>query len=342
MDIELQAATGTERLDDLLRGLIALFENTFPTRIRSYYLGGSYSDGTAVGHNQSPNSSDVDLFVIFRGTITEDEQASFQRLVAECRRDMPIQIDAHAYAEDDLLRKSGRDATQTSFLNALIRVAGVLIYGDDLSSDLPSVPFSRYVLDVIESGIFHIGIPRQREKLAYPLVTPLAPPLIYPDPSGEFYGYDEVPARPDAPRGTRVFVALTAWIATLILALETGQYAAQKSQSIQLCKKYLPTDPRTQLAATIMDFCKGTWGYALPDRAEDRERLRELCREALALENEYLRIVHDYVLAQLQRGEAQEKRQAMRILQSVVYQDDEMTAAINAWQHEEGNVYGAN
>jgi hypothetical protein len=247
---------------------------------------------------------------------------------------MPIQIDAHAYAEDDLLRKSEGDAAQTSFLNALIRVAGVLIYGDDLSSDLPSVPFARYVLDVIESGLFHIGIPRQREELAYPLIAPLVPPLAYPDPSGEFYGYDAVPARPDMPRGTRVFVGLTAWIATLILALETGQYAAQKSQSIQLCKKYLPDDPRTQLAVAIMDLCKGTWGYALPDRAEDRQRLRELCREALALENDYLRLVHDYVLAQLQQGGAPEKRQAMRILQSVVYWDDEMIAASNAWQQQ--------
>jgi hypothetical protein len=155
-DMKLHAITRIEPLDDLLSHLITLFESSFPARIRSYYLGGSYSDGTAVGHDSSPNSSDVDLFVIFRGTVASDENATFERLVAECRRDLPIQIDAHAYSEDDLLGQPRKGATQTSFLNALIRVAGVLVYGEDLRTDLPPVPFSQYVLDVIESGVFHL------------------------------------------------------------------------------------------------------------------------------------------------------------------------------------------
>jgi hypothetical protein len=328
MEVKLHTTTGIEHLDDLLGHLITLCEGSFPARIRSYYLGGSYSDGTAVGHDSSPNSSDVDLFVIFRGTVTEDENATFEHLVAECRRDLPVQVDAHAYSEDDLFGLLRKDATQTSFLNVLIKEVGVLVYGDDLRADLPSVPFSRYVLDVIESGVFHVGIPHQREALAYPLVTPLVPPLAYPNPDGEFYGYDVVPARPDAPHGTRVFVALTAWIATLILALETGHYAGQKSQSQRLCKEYLPHDKRTQLAAEILDFCKGSWGYAQPSSVEGRERLRGLCRETLFLENEYLRIVHNYVLAQLQHAPMQEKRQALRILQSVVYRDNEIVIVL--------------
>lgn len=334
MNIELHATTGVERLDDLLVHLITLFEMSFPARICSYYLGGSYSDGTAVGHDQSPNSSDVDLFVIFRGTVAEDESTNFQRLVAECQLAGPVQVDAHAYSEDDLFQRSRKDTTQTSFLNALIKVAGVLVYGDDLRADLPSVPFSRYVLDVIESGIFHLGIPRQREMLTYPLVTPLIPPLAYPNPDGEFYGYDMVPARSDAPHGTRVLVALTAWVATLILALETGHHAGQKSQSIQLCKEYLPNDKRTQLVAAIYDLCKGACKYALPSSEEDRERLHGLCRETLPLENEYLRIVHDYVLAQLQHGGVQEKRQVLRIMQSVLYQDNEIMATLETLTHD--------
>lgn len=343
MKVELSTATGIERIDDLLRGLIGLFEVSFPARIRSYYLGGSYSDGTAVGDDRSPNSSDVDLFVIFRGTVKEVEYASFDRLVASCRLTSPIQVDAHAYSEDDLLQRPGKDATQSSFLNALIKVAGVLIYGDDLGVVLPAVPFTRYVLDVIESGVFHLGIPRQREDLAYPLREPLVPPLTYPDAAGEFYGYDVVPARPDAPPGTRVLVGITAWIATLILALETGRYAGQKSQSIQLCKAFLPNDKRTQLAAAINDTCKGAWGYGLPDDAEDRERLRGWCRDTLALENEYLRLCRRYVLAQLQQGSAEEKRQAAHILHSVIYWDNEMVTALKVLAHasDEGVRSGA-
>lgn len=328
MGPKLHAITGIEYLDTLLVHLITLCEQSFPTRIRSYYLGGSNSDGTAVGHDQSPNSSDVDLFVIFCGTITEDESATFQRLVAQCQLTSPVQIDAHAYSEDDLLRKP---RPQTSFLNALIQGASMLLYGDDMCADLPPIQFSHYVLDVIESGVFHLSIPRQRESLAYPLVTPLVFPLTYPDPTGEFYGYDAVPARPEAPRGTRVLVALTAWIATLILALETGRSAGQKRQCIRLCKEHLSHDKRVQLAITIYDLCKGVWAYALPEHAEDHEHLRGLCRETLALENEYLRLTHDYILAQLRHGDMQGKQMASRILQSVFYQDNEMRAAANSW-----------
>lgn len=328
MDVELCTTTGIKTLDDLLRGLVILFEASFPKRIQSYYLGGSYSDGTAVGHDGSPNSSDLDLFVIFHGTLEEIEMTTFQNLVGASRLISPIQIDAHAYAGDDLLQPSTTETAQTSFVNALIRVSSRLIYGEDIRAALPDIPFSRYVLDVIESGLYHLGIPRQRDTLGYPLVTPLVYPLAHPHAADEFYGYDAVPARPNAPRGTRVLVGITTWIATLVLALETGYYAGRKSQSLQLCKMYLPNDKRTQLAATITDLCKGTWGYALPEGAKGREQLRALCQDVLALENEYLWLCRNYVLAQLQQGGIQEQRQAMHILQSVVYRDDEMLAAL--------------
>ncbi len=332
MDNAWSSATGVAHIDNILCGLIDIVEMSFPGRVRSYYLGGSYSDGSAVGGDGdgSTHASDVDLFVIFRGTIGEGETATFERLVAACRLLSPTQIDAHPYAEDDLLRGPQPRTTQASFLNALIMAAGVPVYGDDIRATLPAVPFPRYVLDVIESGLFPIGVPRQREAVAYPLPTPLAPPLAYPDPDGEFYGYDAVPARSAAPRSTRRLVSNAAWIATLILAVETGRPAGQKSQSIRLCKEYLPDDRRTRLAATIVDTCKGDWGYALPEGTEERARLRGLCRDMLALENEYLTLCRGYVLAQLQGGGDDEKWQAARILQNVVYRDDEMAATLEA------------
>jgi len=341
MNIELLHTTGIARVDNILRGLIGLFEASFPARVRCYYLGGSYSDGTAVGDDQSPNSSDVDLFVIFRDTVGEEEGAAFQRLVAACRLIGSTQIDAHAYSEDDLLRGPAPESTQSSFLNALIKVAGIPVYGDDIRAALPDAPFPRYVLDVIESGVYALGIPRQRHALAYPLGTSLTPPLAYPDPDGEFYGYDIVSARPDAPRGSRVLVSIAAWISTLILALETGRHAGQKSQSIRLCKEYLPDDRRTRLAAAINDTCKGEWGYELPEGSEDRARLRALCQDTLSLENEYLTLCRGYLLAQLERGGDGETWQAARILQSVSYANDEVVSALTASERAAGASHSA-
>ena len=334
MNAKWYAEAFREQLDPLLQDLVHRFERAFPTRIRSYYLGGSYSDGTAVGHTSSPNASDIDLFVIFYGTVTEEESATFQHLVGESQGSSPVQVDAHAYSEHDLVQSPRKDATQASFLSALIQEASVLVAGEDIRADLAPISFERYVLDVIESGIFLLGIPRQRESIRYPLPTPLIFPLTYPDPTGAFYGYDVIPARPEAPGGTRVLVALTAWIATLILALETGRYAGQKSQSIRLCQEHLPDDHRVQLATSIYHTCKGAWGYVLPTDAKNREQLRRLCRDTLNLENGYLKLCRDYVFAQLQQGGADEKRQAIRILQCVVYGDDEMVATLRTLEHD--------
>ncbi len=338
MSIALHSTTGRESLDSLLQRLVSLFEKTFPGRIQSYYLGGSYSDGTAVGDNRSANASDLDLFVIFHDAVNEAEYATFQQLVEECRLISPIQVDAHAYAGETLLQQSATNASQMSFLNMLIRASSQLLYGEDIRAALPAVPFSRYVLDVIESGLFYIGIPRQKRTISYPLPEPLVPPLTYPNAAEEFYGYEVVPARSDAPRGTRVLVGLTAWIATLILALETGQAVGQKSQCVQRCKKSLPDDQRVHLIAAIYDRCKERWGYGLPESGFEREQLRALCWGVLALENDYLRLCRSYLLVQLHQGEVFEQRQAMRVLESVVYSDNEMRAILSALVHADDEV----
>ena len=71
----------------------------------------------------------------------------------------------------------------------------------------------------------------------------------------------------------------------------------------------------------------------LPGDAGDRKRLREWCRDTLALENEFLRLCRHYLLAQMQQGGIEEKRQATRILQSVVYRDTEMMAILKTLAH---------
>ena len=212
---------------------------------------------------------------------------------------------------------------QIAFANALLTHGSVLLYGDDIRPSLPNMPFSRYVLDVIESGVYHLGIPRQRKDLSYPLPEPLIVPLDYPNVDEAFYGYDRVPARPATPPATRILVGIGTWIATFLLALETGHYACQKSECIRLCKQYLPDDTRIQLAAHIYDLCKLAWKYRIPDLPEDQVQLQQLCQDVLALENEYLQLVHAYMLERLRHGEAEEQRQVTRILQNVVYQDND-------------------
>ncbi len=327
-DSGFSTASGGTVIADVLREVVDSIEAAFPGRVRALYVGGSYSDGTAVAGGRSPNASDVDLYVVFRGTVTEAEAAGFGRLMAECQPLSAAMLDAQVYAEDDLLRPIGREPAQMAFLNALITHGAVLAYGEDLRAELPEVPFARYVLDVIESGVFHMGIPRQTEALDYPLMTPLVAPVGYPDAEGELFGYDVVPARPSAPRGTRVLVDIAVWMATLFVAIETGRYAVRKSQSVQLCRELRPQDDWARLAVAIFETCKRERGYAIPEGVEERAQLRDWCRDMLAVENQYLRVCRNYVVEQLRHGGDDARWQAARILRSVVYRDEEVAAAL--------------
>lgn len=47
-EISLINSTGNRQVDDILRGIVGLFEMAFPNRIRGYYLCGSYIDGSAI------------------------------------------------------------------------------------------------------------------------------------------------------------------------------------------------------------------------------------------------------------------------------------------------------
>jgi hypothetical protein len=189
---------------------------------------------------------------------------------------------------------------------------------------------------VIDAGVFHIGLVRQpptRQHLAHLLEVPILPPLTYPDAAGAYFGYDRPLTDQGEPRSTRLLVTIVAWIAMTLLALKTGRFAGQKGQGMQLCKEYLSDDPRIQVAVAIFETCKVQWSYRLPEGRGDREQLSLWCREVVSIENDYLALSRDYVLAQLLRGGYEEQGQALRILQHVVYPDDAMIAVLTRLLH---------
>src|SRR5262245_54368712 len=98
--IDLQRSTGYQNVDELLRGLIGIFEIVFPDRIRGYYLLGSYSDGTAVP------DSDIDMGILFKGKIDSREEDVFWQLVQHCSRISPIRLDLGPPDEDHFLKEA--------------------------------------------------------------------------------------------------------------------------------------------------------------------------------------------------------------------------------------------
>lgn len=58
--ISLIESTGRPEIDQIAEGIIEVYEETFPNRIRSYYLVGSWADASAV------LLSDIDIRVVFK------------------------------------------------------------------------------------------------------------------------------------------------------------------------------------------------------------------------------------------------------------------------------------
>lgn len=272
--VELLATTGTETIDDIVRGLVAVFEAGFRGRVRGYYLLGSYADGAAVG------ISDIDLLALFIGAMGQSERAQAERLVegrqllSATRLDIVLCDEASISDEVVLLRYGGR-----------------LVYGEDTRERLPLPPLTDYTRATMDvARYFMARILRGVERLDYP--------LSYPNPAGEFYGYDTVRIPewypPGTQRGVKELVTVATRMARASLALRAGRYAGSKGGSVSAYRAYIG-DAWSDLLTALYTHGKLRWGYAVPTDPAQRRLLRDLCRQMLAFENDFLTRYQDYL-----------------------------------------------
>jgi hypothetical protein len=323
--------TGILKIDNILKGFIGLCELTFPERISSYYLGGSYSDGHAIDTGPTNNSSDLDLFAIFKEEIKPEEEEKFNEVVLCCRQFGTIGLDAHPTAETQLL-----DTDSPNVLNTLIKIASLHLYGRDIRSEIPQLTFPHYVQQVIDHGLFHSGQTRQTQRpITFPLKDPMVYPVTVPDPSKPLLGYDMPVRYPDGtqgPPGTRLLIAIVLWAATLGLVLKSGRYTGTKFQSVKLYRELL-NDEWTPLVEGIFYKCKKEWGHEIPPGEAEKAQLREWSWQTPALENHFLELARNFMLEQLRAGDKADKIGALMGFQSVVYPGDtELLVAVLALQ----------
>ncbi len=96
-EIILSAATGSATIDDTLRGVVGIFEMVFAKRIRSYYVEGSYADGTEV------TTSDLDLTVVFKDRFRVDiERDTGAQLAGYCTTLSGVELDIELADEGQL------------------------------------------------------------------------------------------------------------------------------------------------------------------------------------------------------------------------------------------------
>jgi hypothetical protein len=266
------------------RGVIAAFEQAFPSRLRACYILGSHANASAIA------TSDLDLVVIFAGAfVSHDERDAALQLASACAEDAPIELDIEIEDEESL----------SQGVSPNLKLASAHIYGTDIRGQLPLISLEEWTRDRMHSSWWRIA----RLFARPPIITP---PLEYPEPTQPFLGYTRRTVRlPDgrAVPSTRDIIRLTGWAATALLALERGVYVASKRDAHLLYHEHIG-GPWDSLIADIYELCRARWVYLIPDSPDDRAHLRALCERTLLFERHFLARYNPYLIAELQSGDA--------------------------------------
>ena len=207
-EILLTESTGNATVDQVLRDTVDVFEAAFPGRVRGYYVEGSYAGATGVA------TSEVDLSIVFVDAFQDGEAARAWQLAEACRLLSAVELDIGM--DDEAAWRAG--------LPPALKLAARLVYGTETRDRFPLVPLAAWTRDRMHTSYW-----RMVHLFGRPAM--IAPPLGYPDPDDEFYGYLRRTVRlPDGREVpcTRDLIRLTGWAATGLLAWEAGVYVARK------------------------------------------------------------------------------------------------------------------
>lgn len=283
----LEASLGDARSDAIVRGLVGLFELFFPGRVRGYYLLGSYADATPVA------ISDIDLAIIFKDSFRHAEEAeAAQRAIEACRLISSIRLDVTPQSEAELRAEDVR-----------LKLGSALVYGEDIRERLPlpdPAAHARYITHWANAFVRRL---HDADHIPFP--------LRYPDPDGEFYGYDRKRVDawypPEVTQGTKELVATVCWTATALLSLQAERFAATKADAVRLYAEAVGGE-WAPFVQDLYALCKGRWQYEVPPAEDERRQLRALCARALPYLNHYLAVYRAYLLRLQAQGMEDDRR----------------------------------
>jgi hypothetical protein len=216
------------------------------------------------------NSSDIDITIVLRGTLTQLDRERFALWRAMCEQLGPFhldQLDATLTSETELAQQG----------HLTLKTASYLLYGEDIRAAIAFPSIQSHLRVAIKLSTDHIATFRHVE------VGALSVPLSYPNPTGLYYGYDyHEPQYGDQP-GTRLLVGSVMWAATALVALKAGQLAGTKRAAIALYEQAI-NDEWYPLIRAIYQQCKLRWRYRIPDEPSAQADLRALCQQVLAFE----------------------------------------------------------
>lgn len=295
-------------VNSVLFGFIGLCQLVFPKRLRACYLLGSHATGDAVA------DSDIDVLLVFKDRFQEGEVERFEHFRRSVGSMARFPVDSSALDEARLMADGAVN----------LKRASLLLAGEDIRERIPLMPLEPWLRFCMHRPYVFMERARARAE-GEPLRYPLGPP----DPRGELYGYDHsavMDAQGVPHRGFKELVTLASRLAAVEVAL-AGKHVFSKRDAIEAHRLHVNNE-RTLLFEQI-HACSKRWGYRVPESPEDQRHLRSLCARMVDAENHFLGHYKDYLLAELQRGEARDRVLAARRLGEILYPGPEVPAALN-------------
>jgi len=305
--------THNNPVNAILQNIVETFETKFPERIRAYYVEGSYADASNV------TTSDLDVLLVCKERFEDNEAQKAEQLARTCEAESRLELDIEWIDEQSLAHG----------VSPTLKLGSSFIYGEDIRDTLSLMPIEEWTRDRMHSSLWRtVHLCNRPSLVRYP--------LTYPDPQGEFCGYDARMLR--LPNGqevhcTRDLIRLTSWSATAMIAFKAGRYVARKSECHKMYQACFD-DEWGQLLQDIYELCRGQWNYFIPYDLKERKRLRAMCERTLGFENHFLQIYKEFILTELYDTDEKGVQQALSVLQRIVYQDEEILAAIRQARRE--------
>jgi len=278
----------------------------FPGRLRCLYVVGSHSNGSAVA------GSDLDFGVVFTEPLPEEQLQQFRQINQSISLISPIRLDWGIV----------NPARFTNGIPAGLRSA-LVVYGDNVFDALPLEAVERALRRGMSNAFHSLYVLRRRDDTLFY-------PLHYPDPNGEFYGYERwgtYLGERNFGSGVRSLTTSVTLMASVCVMLQAGQQVGSKQDSIHAYQTYVG-DEWTEFIQQVYAKCREAWQYQLPKNARERREFRRLCKRMLDFENHFLNHCRDSVLNDLKSSEHAVQETALYRLRRIAYPGEDYDAAL--------------
>jgi hypothetical protein len=319
---ELLASTGHPQIDQIIQGVIGVFDLVFPNRLLGCYLQGSCADG------QITALSDIDMAIVFHGELTAAESAHFDQILRACYQLSARRLDIGAFGERTLLHadqiRFPHDDLVAIYATTIKRVSRH-VYGRDIRSQIPIIPITLFTRCVM-----HFAFPILASQRGH--AATLTVPFTYPDPNDPFYGYTQRKLRDSngwMQPSTKRLVHSTLFITTALVAFLAHRHAGSGREAVRLYHQYIGDQWGTFLD-DLTSHCQHQWGYRVPEATHDQHKLREFCEQGLAFVNHFLAHYKAYLLSELQQPDPVIQRFALERLQRIIYPESAVVDAIQS------------